>query len=108
MPGIATAHPWHAESRSARVWRWRGSVPQLIFDQSRGQIHPMNCETKTKLLVACQEAADAYSRAVAALNKGIGVAFTEYERLRVLAERARLAVDQARTSLDAHVIEHGC
>jgi len=68
----------------------------------------MNCDTKSELLLAHQKAADAYSKAVAMLAKGIGVVFSEYERLRILADRAFLKVGEARKDLESHVYEHCC
>jgi hypothetical protein len=47
----------------------------------------LNCDTKTEHLLAYQNAADSFSHAVPSLAKAIGIAFTEYERLRVLAGR---------------------
>ena len=69
----------------------------------------MNCELKTELLVAYQQAATLYSKAVANLVKGVGAARrSEYDRIKIAAENARLAAEQARTDFEAHTLEHGC
>jgi hypothetical protein len=69
----------------------------------------MNCETKTQLLFAYQQAANVYSKAVAALARSIGAVLPhQYEKLNVAAETARLAAIEARNTLEAHIYEHRC
>ena len=68
-----------------------------------------NCEEKTQLLTTYQAAAKIYSKAVSELTRAIGkVNRFEHDRLGSAAERARLSAQEARSNLDAHVIDHGC
>jgi hypothetical protein len=67
------------------------------------------CDSKTELLLAYQKTAGAYSKAVSELVRHAGtIPAMEYERLRVVTERARRACANARDTLAVHTIEHGC
>jgi len=69
----------------------------------------VNCEEKTSLLVADQEAAQAYSNAVAELAKKVGVASKdEYNKLHGATELARYRSLDAQDRLERHIEEHGC
>jgi hypothetical protein len=68
-----------------------------------------NCETKTQLLAAYQQATDLYSKAVAELARNVGkMSRIEYEKLNLASEKARLMATEARSNLDTHMYEHGC
>jgi len=68
-----------------------------------------NCEAKTQLVVAYQNASEIYSKAVADLTRAIGrVDRIEHEKLSLAAERARLVATEARADLDMHIFEHDC
>ena len=68
-----------------------------------------SCSKKDALLLARQEAADAYAKAVADLAKKIGiVSAAEYHRLSQAAEIARRMSQRAHADFEKHIIEHGC
>jgi Zn finger protein HypA/HybF involved in hydrogenase expression len=68
-----------------------------------------SCPTKTALLIAWQNAAEIYSKAVAELSRKVGVVSkAEYERLKSAAEAARQRSINAQANLEAHVESHGC
>jgi hypothetical protein len=68
-----------------------------------------SCPTKNTLLIATQEAADAYARAVAELARNSGVGSAAEERmLSVAAELARKRSIKAHAALEAHISAHGC
>src|SRR5262245_8529083 len=70
---------------------------------------PPLCDVKTALLMAYQHASIAYSKAVSELSHYAGtIPRVEYERLRVVTERAREACTAAREALQVHTCEHGC
>jgi hypothetical protein len=50
----------------------------------------------------------AYSKTVASLAMRIGVPLPEYQKLHVVAERARMFAARARVDLETHIAEHGC
>jgi hypothetical protein len=67
------------------------------------------CSIKNTLLIARQEAADAYARAVADLARRIGSASDrEYELLSRVAEMTRKRFQEAHTDLQNHIAQHGC
>jgi hypothetical protein len=67
------------------------------------------CETKTKRLVAHQNATESYAKAVSELARKIGVVSrTRYEKLSLAAERARKLSFEARELFEGHIDEHGC
>ena len=67
------------------------------------------CETKTKLLVAHQNATEFYAKAVSELARKIGVVSrTQYDKLSLAAERARKLSFEARELFEGHIAEHGC
>jgi hypothetical protein len=67
------------------------------------------CQRKESLFREWQEAAEAYSKAVAALTETIGkVQDSEYNKRKTKVEIARKLVKQLRTELDDHIAMHGC
>jgi hypothetical protein len=67
------------------------------------------CKAKTELLLAYEEAAATYSKAVAELPHSAGaIPRVEYERLSLMTARARKACAEARLALRAHLSEHHC
>jgi hypothetical protein len=67
------------------------------------------CDKKTRLVLECERATQVFSAAVSQLARRTGiVAKTEYDELRHLADRTRLASMNAREELNDHVGEHGC
>lgn len=67
------------------------------------------CSIRNTLLIARQEAADAYARAVAELARQIGRAsHREYELLSRVAEMNRKRFQETYTDLQDHVAQHGC
>jgi Zn finger protein HypA/HybF involved in hydrogenase expression len=67
------------------------------------------CSTRNTLILARQEAADAYAKAVAQLAKKIGVvSAAEYRLLSQSAEIARKRSQKAHLDLEKHIAEHGC
>ena len=67
------------------------------------------CPVKNTLLVARQQAADAYARAVAELARQIGRAsHREYELLNRVADMNRKRFEETYTDLQAHITQHGC
>ena len=68
-----------------------------------------NCEEKTSLLVAYQEATQAHSNDLAELAKKVGVASRdEYSKLHGATELARYRSLDAKDRLERHIEEHGC
>jgi hypothetical protein len=68
-----------------------------------------NCTAKTDLLIAYQNAANAYAKTVSDLVKGVGIgAPSDYNKLQIAASRERLFAEQARTEFETHILEHGC
>jgi Zn finger protein HypA/HybF involved in hydrogenase expression len=68
-----------------------------------------NCDIKTQLIVAYQNASEIYSKAVADLTLAIGkVDRIEHEKLSLAAERARLVTTERRADLDMHIFDHEC
>jgi len=68
-----------------------------------------SCPTKTILLVAWQDAADIYAKAVAELSHQIGILpKDEYEKLSHAAETARKRSREAQANLETHIADHGC
>ena len=70
--------------------------------------HPLPCEEKKVLLLTYRNAADAYSRKVTHLAKGVGAIFGVYEFLNQNVKAAREASVEARERLSRHVAEHHC
>ena len=67
------------------------------------------CPTKALLLKTWQNAAEAYSKAVAELSQQIGILPKhEYQKLTHAADAARKRSMEAQASLEAHIAEHGC
>jgi hypothetical protein len=67
------------------------------------------CDVKTELLFEYQKASMEYSKAVSELCRYAGsLPYVEYQRVRLIAERARQVCAAARDALRAHTIEHGC
>ena len=67
------------------------------------------CSKKNTLLLARDDAADAYAKAVADLAHRIGVvSAVEYRRLSLAAEIARKQAQRADMELKRHMGEHGC
>jgi len=67
------------------------------------------CHIKTELLVAYQKASRTYSTTVSELARYAGdIPTVEYERVRLMAQRAREACTLARDALEVHTYEHGC
>jgi hypothetical protein len=68
-----------------------------------------SCPTRTSLMTAWQNAAEAYSQAVAEVTKKIGVVpKPEYDRLSKHAKDARKRAMEAKANLDEHTGKHGC
>lgn len=67
------------------------------------------CEEKSRLAREFSIAADRYSAAVTQLHARLPVSpKNEYDRLKFVAEAARLASEAARMSLEEHAAAHGC
>ena len=67
------------------------------------------CREGALLMEAWNRATKEFSAAVSALAANLGrLPKVEYERLRMEAEAARLAMDNARLLIDMHQKEHGC
>jgi hypothetical protein len=68
-----------------------------------------SCPTRTILLLAWHNAADAYAKAVAELSRKIGILpKAEYEKLSQAAETARKRSREAQVNLETHIADHGC
>jgi hypothetical protein len=67
------------------------------------------CETKTKLLMAYQDATSSYSNLVLELSRALGkLSPAEYSTLHSKVEEARKISQATRSALDEHALEHGC
>jgi hypothetical protein len=67
------------------------------------------CQAKTRLLLESQSAVEEYSRAVRELSRTIGnTSRKEFDKVNVVAKRARQASIKARKDLILHTEEHGC
>lgn len=67
------------------------------------------CSKKTQLLADYQSATARFSLAVTDLNEKMGVSpKSEYDRLRMAADDARMKSEEARLALERHTAEHGC
>jgi hypothetical protein len=67
------------------------------------------CEARERLLSAHQGALDTYSTAVSALSYKLGILQRrEFDKLTIVAERARRLFYEAREHFDAHVDDHKC
>jgi hypothetical protein len=68
-----------------------------------------NCEEKTSLLKAYQQAVEAYSSAVGKLARKIGVSpKVDFDDLNSRTELARYKSLDAKDRLERHIAEHGC
>jgi hypothetical protein len=68
-----------------------------------------SCPTKTVLLLAWQNAAEVYAKAVAELSRQIGaLPKSQYEKLSQAAEIARKHSREAQLNLQMHIADHGC
>jgi hypothetical protein len=77
--------------------------------QPKINAHTESCSTKTRLLGEWHNAAKAYSRSVTELAAQIGeLSQGDYDKLKQVAERARLLSTDAKTRLEGHILEHGC
>ncbi len=67
------------------------------------------CAEKVRLVREFSRAAEAYADSVSVFACKAGlVAREEYEQLRLISERAREEVEEARLALQAHTGKHGC
>lgn len=68
-----------------------------------------NCEEKTALFVAYQQAAELYANAVAELISKMGLLpKNDYETLSTATEQARHLSLYAKERLECHIAAHGC
>jgi hypothetical protein len=65
------------------------------------------CAEKLRLLIAYQKVTGAHCDAVSNLVRN-GALTDEYQHLNAIAEKCRLAAQQARDQLNSHIGEHKC
>ena len=69
----------------------------------------VRCEVKRSLLDAYDTETAAFAASVSLLHQQLGTSSKEqYEELRRSVEVARVRSEQARLTLEAHTVEHGC
>ena len=69
----------------------------------------MGCEQRQQLAAEYEAATSKFAEAVRQLQRDIGTSTSaEYQRLRRLADEARVKSEQARLALEQHVAMHSC
>src|SRR5580698_2002147 len=75
----------------------------------RSRHRPDACEVKVELVAEFLNTTEAYLDSLSVLSARMGVVEKpEYERLYGIAQENRAKSERARTSLEAHVVSHGC
>ena len=69
----------------------------------------MNCEEKERLAQEYAAATEKFAEMVVQIQQKIGTSTrTEYERLRRVADEARVKSEHARLALEQHMAAHNC